>query len=190
MKSTHTRPTAEVRKGFTLIELLIVIGILGILAAIILVAVDPAKRLKQARNSRRASEVNAILNAILNYTVDYKGTLPSSISTATSTGSVLLLGTGNVDPVSATATLLTACPEALTGATGTIYLANLAGDPAFVDTYIAQLPVDPRGTNGTVTYDQTITGYYVQRTANGRLQVGSCNPEDEGNGATPLFVKR
>lgn len=191
MKSTHTRSRNAVRtKGFTLIELLIVIGILGILAAIILVAVDPAKRLRQARNARRASEVNALLNAILNYTVDYKGTLPASINTATSTGSVLLLGTGNVDPVSATTTLLAACPESLTGATGTIYLANLAGDTAFVDSYISQLPVDPSGTNGTRTYDQTITGYYVQKTAKGRIQVGSCNPEDEGNGAVPLFVKR
>ena len=178
------------KKGFTLIELLIVIGILGILAAIILVAVDPAKRLKQSRNARRYSEVNALLNAILNYTVDNKGALPSVLSNATSTGSVLLLGTGNVDPVSATTTLLAACPTAVTNATGTIYMANLAGDPAFVDSYIAQIPVDPRGTNGTVTYDQTLTGYYVQRTANGRVQVGSCNAEDEGNGIVPISIKR
>lgn len=178
------------RKGFTLIELLIVIGILGILAAIILVAVDPAKRLRQARNARRYAEVNALLNAILNYTVDNKGTLPAVLSNATSTGSVLLLGNGNVDPVSATTTLLIACPSALTSATGTIYMANLGGDTAFVDSYIAAMPVDPRGTNGTRAYDQTMTGYYVQKTTNGRIQVGSCNPEDEGTGATPISVKR
>jgi len=174
-------------KGFTLIELLIVIGILGILAAIVLVAVDPAKRLKQSRNARRSSEVNALLNAILNYTVDNKGALPAALSTATCSGSVLLLGSADA---MATTTLQTYCPEALSGATGTIYMANLAADPAFVDTYIAQLPVDPRGTNGTVTYDQTVTGYFVQRTSNGRVEVGSCNPEDEGNGIVPINVKR
>jgi len=34
--------------GFTLIELLIVIAILGILAAAVLVAINPAKRTRQA----------------------------------------------------------------------------------------------------------------------------------------------
>ena len=76
-----------------------------------------------------------------------------------------------------------------------MYLADLAKDTAFVDTYIAQMPVDPRGTgtadNGfSGTYDQTITGYYVRRTSNGRVQVGSCNPEDDGTGIVPISVKR
>ena len=59
-------------KGFTLIELLIVIGIIAILAAIIYVVVDPARRLSEARNAERWSSTNAILNGILKYTVDNK----------------------------------------------------------------------------------------------------------------------
>lgn len=191
MSASFAQRSDHPQKGFTLIELLIVIGIIGILAAIVLVAVDPAKRLKQARNARRYAEVNSILNAILNYTVDNRGTLPSAISAATETGSVLVIGSGT----NTTLALNAACPSALTGATGTIYLADLAKDTAFVDTYIAVMPVDPKGSatagNGfSGTYDQTITGYYLQRTANGRIQVGSCNPEDEGNGAVPISVKR
>ena len=175
------------RKGFTLIELLIVIGILGILAAIVLVAVDPAKRLKQARNARRYAEVNAILNAILNYTVDQKGTLPSAISAATQTNQVLLIGSGS----STTAQMAAACPTSVTGLSSTpVWGADLAKDTAFVDAYIAQMPVDPRGTNGATTYDQTDTGYYILRTTNGRIQVGSCNSEDEGPGVAPISVKR
>src|SRR5512142_2537315 len=57
-------------EGFTLIELLIVIGIIGFLAAAVLVAVDPVKRIQDSRDSRRSSEVNAILNAILTKQVD------------------------------------------------------------------------------------------------------------------------
>ena len=43
------------KEGFTLIELLIVIGIIAVLAAIVLVATDPAKRFAESRDSRRSS---------------------------------------------------------------------------------------------------------------------------------------
>ncbi|MFA6604130.1 MAG: prepilin-type N-terminal cleavage/methylation domain-containing protein, partial [Patescibacteria group bacterium] len=56
-------PRLRSAKGFTLIELLIIIGIIGFLASAILVAVDPVKRIQDARNAKRWSEVNGILNA-------------------------------------------------------------------------------------------------------------------------------
>src|SRR3989344_8645750 len=40
------------QKGFTLIELLIVIAILGVLAAAVLVAINPGQRIASARNAR------------------------------------------------------------------------------------------------------------------------------------------
>lgn len=39
------------RKGFTLIELLIVIGILAVLATAVIMVLNPAELLKQARDS-------------------------------------------------------------------------------------------------------------------------------------------
>lgn len=54
-------------KGFTLIELLIVIAILGILAAAVLVAINPGKRLAQARDAQRKSDISAIANALVGY---------------------------------------------------------------------------------------------------------------------------
>ena len=168
---------ARVKKGFTLIELLIVIGVLGILAAIILVAVDPAKRLRQSRDARRSSEVNGILNAILNYTADNKGALPSAIDSATDTSQIL---------GSATTTCNVGCTEADSGST-TAACADLNSD--LVDTYIAQIPIDPRGTDvasSTVSYDSTRTGYYVNKSVSGRITIGSCNPEDTSS----ISVKR
>lgn len=71
------------KQGFTLIEILVVIGIIAILAAIVLVAINPARQFRQANNSQRQSNVNAILNAIGQYTVDNKGALPGDITSTT-----------------------------------------------------------------------------------------------------------
>jgi prepilin-type N-terminal cleavage/methylation domain-containing protein len=46
-------------KGFTLIELLVVIAIIAILVTIVIVAIDPAQRIRAARERRAASNVRA-----------------------------------------------------------------------------------------------------------------------------------
>lgn len=69
------------QSGFTLIELLVVIGILAVLLAIVLVAINPSKQFGQANDTKRKSDVSAILNAIGAYAADNKGALPSAITT-------------------------------------------------------------------------------------------------------------
>jgi len=61
------------KRGFTLIEILVVIGIIAILAAIVLVSINPAKRFQDARNSQRRANVESILSAIQQNMVDNKG---------------------------------------------------------------------------------------------------------------------
>jgi prepilin-type N-terminal cleavage/methylation domain-containing protein len=68
-------------QGFTLIELLVVIGILAVLLAIVLIAINPARQFAQANNTQRRSDVNAILNAIHQYMADNNGTVPAGITT-------------------------------------------------------------------------------------------------------------
>ena len=68
-------------KGFTLIELLVVIGILAILLAITLIAINPARQFGQANDTKRRSDINAILNAIGQYSASNSGTIPSEITT-------------------------------------------------------------------------------------------------------------
>ena len=53
--------------GFTLIELLIVIAILGILAAAVLVAINPAKRTKQARDAGRKNDIGSLATEVQAY---------------------------------------------------------------------------------------------------------------------------
>jgi prepilin-type N-terminal cleavage/methylation domain-containing protein len=74
---------AQNRKGFTLIEILVVIGILAVLFAIVLIAINPARQFSQANNTKRRSDVNAILNAIHQYAADNHGALPAGIAATT-----------------------------------------------------------------------------------------------------------
>src|ERR1700686_3504420 len=73
------------QKGFTLIELLVVIGILAVLLAITLIAINPAKQFSQSNNTKRQSDVLAILNGVYQYAADNKGAVPGTITTSVST---------------------------------------------------------------------------------------------------------
>lgn len=86
------------QKGFTLIEILVVIGLIAILAAIVLIAINPARQFAQARNAQREAHVNTLLNAIGQNIADNKGiftcsgvgTAPSATATEIGTGSGLV----------------------------------------------------------------------------------------------------
>src|SRR6185295_914353 len=79
--------------GFTLIEILVVIGLIAILAAVVLIAINPARQFALGRNSQRQSNVNSVLNAIGQNMVDNKGiftcaagTLPATATDMKKTG--------------------------------------------------------------------------------------------------------
>lgn len=67
------------QKGFTLIELLVVIGIIGILAAVVLVAVNPGRQFASARDAQRRADLYSITNAVYQYATENNGNLPTDI---------------------------------------------------------------------------------------------------------------
>jgi len=81
------------KSGFTLIELLIVIGIIAILAAAIIIAINPGQQFAQARDATRQGHINSLNQAILSYMVSNHGDLsglnipptPTEICAVTST---------------------------------------------------------------------------------------------------------
>jgi len=108
---TSVQTFKKLQKGFTLIELLVVIGILAVLLAITLIAINPARQFSQANNTKRASDVNAILNAVGQYAADNKGALPGAI-------------TATVTEIGGTAGLIDLCPALVP-----TYIAGLPVDP-------------------------------------------------------------
>lgn len=107
-------------------ELLLVIGIIGVLAAIVIVAINPNRQLAQARDAKRQSDVNAILNAVYQYAIDHQGVLPPGIPSGTLPKEI--------------------CVTDAASCNGGVNLDVLTGS------YIAAMPVDPHApANGTGT---------------------------------------
>ncbi len=64
----------SLQKGFTLIELLVVIAVLGVLATIVLLAVNPGEQLARARDTSRIAAVTQLGRALQAYYTAVGGT--------------------------------------------------------------------------------------------------------------------
>jgi prepilin-type N-terminal cleavage/methylation domain-containing protein len=140
------------KKGFTLIELLVVIGIIAVLAAVVIIAINPARQFAQARNTTRTANVNALLNAVGQRIADNKGIFETGCAAG-------------------------AIPATATNMSSTAGDYDIA--PCIVPTYISTLPVDPSATGAHYTdntdYD---TGYTIMKDATtGRVTVAAPGTE-------------
>jgi prepilin-type N-terminal cleavage/methylation domain-containing protein len=66
--------------GFTLIELLIVIAILGVLAVVVLVAINPIEQLARTRDGGRLSSITQMGHALQAYYTTQNATYPAEAS--------------------------------------------------------------------------------------------------------------
>lgn len=146
-------------KGFTLIELIVVIGIIAILGAITIVAVNPARQFSQARNAVRQSDTLSVLNGIHQYAADNNGAFPATVAGLTA---------GATEEV-CDSTKTTACPA------GGIALNAIISPVA----YISALPRDPQQTDAAAQD----TKYTISRTTANVISI--CAP----NALTDNVVK-
>ena len=88
--------------GFTLIELLIVIAILGILAAAVLVAINPQKRTRQARDAGRKNDIGSLATELqAYYTTPGEGKYPINDGCGSNGGLTTLTVSGGLKQIPA-----------------------------------------------------------------------------------------
>ena len=122
-------PKVKKQFGFTLIEVIVVIALLAILATIVLVAINPAQNSKDARNTKRRSDVLQILNAVNQYYVA-NGSFPTGMPTVAQSPAELKSGATPAGDICA----------------------------GIVPTYIAALPYDTGGSySSCASYDTKYT---------------------------------
>ncbi|MEI6042471.1 MAG: type II secretion system protein [bacterium] len=157
-KNTNVSSTVGATAGFTLIEVLVVIGILAILATVVLVAVNPAKQFKTARDSQRTANVASVLNAVSQNIADNGGVFSCN-------GEAKNIPT-TFEPM-----------KSGVGA-GVFDIADCISP-----TYISSLPFDPKKTGAFwETPDSYDTGYLILQDITGRVTVKSDVAETTASG--------
>jgi len=71
------------KKGFTLLEILLVVAVIAILAAIVIIAINPTKKLAQLRNSERESNTRTLVDAFAQKSLDDGGAALAQITPLT-----------------------------------------------------------------------------------------------------------
>lgn len=132
------------RVSFTLLELMLVVAIIGVIAAIVIAAINPQKQISATQSVKRAAEANQLEKSLAQYMID-KGTPPDTLSKY------------STDPASPT-------PICAQGASDTSVCINAA---PLITTYLAAVPKDPTepcsGVSGFAAYIDKFGPHVVQR---------------------------
>jgi len=141
--------TTHFPQAFTLLEILLVVAAIAILAAIVIVAINPQRQLGKVRDTERQSEVAALKDAIEGYSIDNDGEYPSGIDVNRYKE---VCDTEAVDPSN--------CPNDY------IDLSDLVPD------HLVGIPRDPQASD-----NKEDTGYEVGKDGNGNITVKAPDTE-------------
>lgn len=155
-------------RGFTLLEILLVVAIIAILAGIVIVAINPAKQLGDARNAQRRADVATILSAVYQYVIDNNGSYPSGITAEDDT----------FVSASTTCAAIQHSPHEVCKSTSEAcdLFSDIGADlaPTTGVAYVTSMPVDPAATSS-----YSGTGYYIAKLTNSGNRIIVCAPLTE-----------
>lgn len=143
-------------QGFTVLEILLVVTAIGILAGVVIIALNPTKQIENTRDVQRQNDANNILNSVYQFALDNNGLFPVGIDSTVDSSQVLGTASAGCDTTCGATTTVASCLD-------------LGID--LISGYIEDIPTDPStGTSAN-------TDYYINRLANGRVVVGACDAE-------------
>jgi len=174
------------KKGFTLIELLIVIAVLAILTAAVVVVLNPAQLLAQARDSQRMSDLDTLKSSIGLYLTDVASPSlgPTTLNCYIDVTGVTACG-GRHTTVTQYGTGTTSRAINATGWVPVNFTSISAGSP------ISALPLDP--TNSGIYYysyvpDLTAITFEIDAKLESNKYAGASNKEgNDGGSSTTLY---
>lgn len=150
------------RKSFTLIELLVVLALVAILSVVVVMTLNPAELLKQARDSNRLSDLATINTALNLFSTDVT-------SGFMGTSTVIYVSIPDTSPTCANLGLPTLPTSTINYTYNCTTLANLRNtngtgwipvnfQSISSNSPISQLPIDPINTTSTGKYYTYISG--------------------------------
>ena len=153
MKSTQ-------REGFTLLEIVPVLTIVAFLLTIVIVAVNPIKQLREARNTIRKNDINLIADAIAERLYDDKKRV---FFARIPTGAALEI-----------------CGDTFTGS-----CVDLFDIRDIVDQYLIEIPLDPLSEDTDAINEHT--RYFINRSG---VVFTITAPDTEPSGAEVISITR
>jgi len=129
-----------------------VITILAILAAVTIIAINPARQLAKSRDAERSADVYSILSSIHQYAVDHDGVFPAAI------------GTENME----------ICRTDNANCDGLYDLSILTDD----DKYLTAMPIDPScSSDDSPDCSPNGSGYFLKMGNGGKITISAPGTE-------------
>ena len=147
-----------------MLEILIVIAIIGILSALVLIQIDPARRIHRANNATRWGDVLSILEGVKRYQADNDSTLPATAVAVDNDDTTVQIIGENVTNCTCTGQSVKSAP------------CGVSGLDIDIRTYMAAIPYDP------ITGSQNDTRYYINIDQYELITVGACDAEGQNPG--------